>query len=158
MNAAVNWDEEVRRAQAADWLVRLQAADLDEAEAVAFDAWLAADPANAAAYDATLAVLLELEAAAPRIEAELRRAPPRRSTAARRGWLAAGGLAAAATVAVALTPFSLLAPAAQTFATAKGEHRSVKLADGSAIDLNAGSRLAVGLGPRERRVAKPEGE
>jgi transmembrane sensor len=158
MSGAWNRGEETRRAQAADWLVRLQSADLDEAEAVAFDAWLAADAANAAAYDATISVLFEVEAAAPRIEAELRAARPRRSTASRRGWLAAGGLAAAATVAIALTPFSLLAPAGQTFATGKGEHRSVKLADGSAIDLNAGSRLTVSLGARERRVEMPEGE
>jgi len=158
MNAAWNKGEEVRRAQAADWLVRLQAAGLDEADAVAFDAWLAADPANATAYDATLSVLFEVEAAAPRIEEKLKTVRPGRSAAARRGWLAAGGLAAAATVAIALTPFSLLAPTAQTFATAKGEHRSVKLADGSTVDLNAGSRLTVSLGARERRVTMSEGE
>jgi len=161
MNAAWNRGEEARRAQAADWLVRLQAPDLDEADAVAFDAWLAADPANAAAYDATLSVLFEVEAAAPRIEQELKTARPRRTAASRRGWLAAGGLAAAATVAIALTPFSLLAPASQTgqtFSTGKGEHRSVRLADGSRLDLNAGSRLTVTLGARERRVAMPEGE
>jgi len=158
MNAAWSKGEEARRAQAADWLVRLQSSNLDEAEAVAFDAWLGADPANATAYDAALSVLLEVEAAASRIEGALKAARPRRSLAWRRGWLAAGGVAAAATVAIALTPFSLLAPASQTFATAKGEHRTVRLADGSVIDLNAGSRLTVSLGARERRVAMNEGE
>src|SRR6185312_8302119 len=128
MSAAGNSGEEARGAQAADWLVRLQAANLDEGDALAFDAWLAADPANGPAYDAALAVLIEVEASAPRIEEALRAARPRRSAAWRRGWLAAGGLAAAATVAIALTPFGLLAPAVQTFATAqtfstgKGEH------------------------------------
>jgi len=164
MNAAWNRGEDARRAQAADWLVRLQAPDLDEAEAVAFDAWLAADPANAVAYDATLSVLLEVEGSAPRIEQALKATRPRRTAASRRGWLAAGGLAAAATVAIALTPFSLLVPPSQTsatgqtFSTSKGEHRSVRLADGSRLDLNAGTRLTVKLGARERRVVMPEGE
>jgi transmembrane sensor len=150
--------DEARRASAADWLVRLQAPDLDEAESVAFDAWLNAHPANAAAYDAALAVMLEIEAASDRIVGELRTAPARRHLPARRGWLVAGGLAAAATVALAVTPFSAFETATQAYATAKGEHRSVKLADGSAIDLNAGSRLSVQLGAHDRRVVLPEGE
>lgn len=158
MNAAWSKGEEASRAAAADWLVRLQSSDVDEAAAMEFDAWLAADPANAAAYDAALSVMLELEAAAPRIEQALRTVRPGRSAASRRGWLAVGGLAAAATVAIALTPFSLIAPASQTYATAKGQHRSVTLADGSVIDLNAGSKITVSLGARERRVAMAEGE
>ncbi|HEX5264382.1 MAG TPA: hypothetical protein VFW13_12695, partial [Phenylobacterium sp.] len=76
-----------------------------------------------------------------------------RSTGSRRAWLAAGGLAAAATIAVAVLPASVFLPAAtQTFATAKGEHSSIKLADGSTLDLNAGSRLSVTLGAHDRRV------
>jgi len=148
-------------AAAADWLVRLQAADCGEAEALAFDAWLEADPANAAAYDAALAVTLEVQAAAPAIARELAAKTPRRpglSPAARRGWLVAGGLAAAAAVALAVIPFGAVQPASQSFATAKGERRTVRLADGSTIELNAGSRLTVTLGARERRVAMPEGE
>jgi transmembrane sensor len=150
--------DDARRASAADWLVRLRAPDLDETQAVAFDAWLNAHPANAAAYDAALAVMLELGAAADRINRELRAAPTRRPIAARRGWLVAGGLAAAATVALAVTPFGAFETATQTYVTAKGEHRSVKLADGSVIDLNAGSRVSVRLEAHDRRVVLPEGE
>lgn len=156
MSEAFNRGDDARRAQAADWLVRLQAPDLVDAEVVAFDAWLAAGPGNAAAYDAALAVMLELDAAAADIAGELDATPQRRP--GRRGWIVAGGLAAAAAIALAVTPASLLAPATQTFATAKGEHRTVKLADGSTIELNAGSRLSVTLARHERRVAMPEGE
>ncbi|HZZ67696.1 MAG TPA: FecR domain-containing protein [Phenylobacterium sp.] len=155
--------DDARLASAADWLVRLQSDDLTEAQAVEFDAWLDAHPGNAAAYDRTLGVALELQATAPAIAEGLAAAPPRRSLARRRaarGWLMVGGLAAAATLALAVTPLSLLVagPAAQTFATGKGEHRTVRLADGSTIEMNAGSRLTVTLGRDQRHVVLPQGE
>ncbi|MGZ3377495.1 MAG: FecR family protein [Phenylobacterium sp.] len=154
--------DEARLAYAADWLVRLQSADLSDAEVVEFDAWLEAHPGNAAAYDRTLAVTLELQAAASAIASEIARQPTPRhrlSANARRGWMIAGGMAAAATVALALVPFSALAPAAaQNFTTAKGEHRTVRLADGSTIELNAGTQLSVTLGRHERHVTLPQGE
>jgi transmembrane sensor len=158
MSEAWTRGDDARRARAADWLVRLQASDLDEAEAVAFDAWLSADPANAAAYDATLAVALEFDAAADEIAQDLQAAPARRAFAARGGWIVAGGLAAAAAIALAVIPAGLVGSTAQTYATGKGQHHTVKLADGSTIELNAGSRLSVTLGRHERRVVLPEGE
>ncbi|HEX3366634.1 FecR family protein [Phenylobacterium sp.] len=158
MNEAWSKGDDARRAQAAEWLVRLQADDATDVVACDFDAWLSAHPANAAAYDATLAVTLELQTAADRIVDGLDAAPRRRRPASR-GWLLAGGVAAAATLALAVMPYGMLAPAvAQTYATAKGEHRTVKLADGSTIELNAGSSLSVTLGRHERHVVMPQGE
>jgi transmembrane sensor len=158
MSEAWTRGDDARRASAADWLVRLQSNDLTEGEAAGFDAWLSAHPANAAAYDAALSVLLEFEAASQGVLAALRDTPARRRPD-RRGWLVAGGLAAAAAVALAVMPFGALAPVAtQTFATAKGEHRTLHLADGSTIELNAGSHLSVTLDAHERRLVMPEGE
>jgi len=151
-------DEDGRRAEAADWVVRLQAQDLTEDQAVAFDAWLGASDDNARAYDAALGVMQEVEASAPRIAYDLRRTPLARPTNARRGWLVAGGLAAAATIAVAVMPTSLLSEPPQTFTTARGEHRTVTLADGTRVDLNAGTRMTVTLARHERRVSMPQGE
>lgn len=157
MSVALIRGDDARRAEAADWLVRLQAPDLGEAEACEFDAWARGDPANAKAYDAALDVMLELEAARDQVTEGLSAAPRRRL--ASRGWLVAGGLAAAATIALAVTPFSAFAPAvAQTYATGKGEQRTVTLADGSTIELNAGSTLSVTLGRHERHVVMPQGE
>jgi transmembrane sensor len=163
MSEALTRGDDARRALAAEWLVRLQAADLDETRAVEFDAWLEADAANAKAYDAALAVMLELDAAGPDIldgmqAPAARRARGPRANTRQRVWLAAGGLAAAAAVALAVLPFGAIAPASQSFATGKGEHRTVKLADGSTLELNAGSQLSVTLGRHERRVAMPQGE
>ena len=151
-------DEDGRRAQAADWVVRLQTADLTEDQALAFDGWLSASDENARAYDAALGVMFEVEASAPRIAFDLRRLPVPRPANSRRGWIAAGGMAAAATVALAILPVSLLGPRAQTYTTAKGERRTVILDDGSKVDLNAGTRLTVTLARHERRVSMPEGE
>jgi transmembrane sensor len=150
--------DDARRAIAADWLVRLQAPDLDEAQATQFDAWLSADPANGRAYDAALGVMLELDAAAPAILQDIQAATARRPNIGKRAWLVAGGLAAAATVALAVLPFSALAPATQSFTTAKGEHRAVKLADGSTLEINAGSQLSVTLGRHDRHVVMSQGE
>lgn len=148
---------EARRQAAADWLARLAAPDLSEDDLARFDAWLA-EPDNAQAYDTALAVTLELQAAAPQVLAEIRARPQRRRLVSPRGWLAAGGLAAAATIAIALTPASVFAPAQAAYATAKGQQHAVRLADGSTIDLNAGSRLQVTLSAHERRVVMGEGE
>jgi transmembrane sensor len=150
-------DEDSRRAEAADWVVRLQSPDLTEDQAVAFDAWLCASEGAAQAYDAALGVMAEVEASAPRIAFDLRRLPVARPGANRR-WIVAGGLAAAATIAVAVMPIGLLGEPAQTFTTAKGEHRTVTLDDGTRVDLNAGTRMTVTLGRHERRVSLPVGE
>jgi len=151
-------DEDSRRADAADWVVRLQSGDLTEDQALAFDAWLGASDDNARAYDAALGVMFEVEASAPRIAFDLRRLPAPRPTNHRRGWIVAGGMAAAATVALAVMPVSLLSAPPQTYTTAKGEHRTVMLADGTRVDLNAGTRMTVTLARHERRVSMPEGE
>ena len=159
MTEALIRGDDARRAFAADWLVRLQAPDLDEAQAVEFDAWITRDPANARAYDATLAVMLELEAAAPQVLSDVRATPAqRRRSAPHLGWLVAGALAAAATVALAVLPFGAIAPATQSLVTGKGEHRTVRLADGSTLELNAGSELSVTLGRHDRHVAMRQGE
>jgi transmembrane sensor len=151
-------DEDGRRAQAADWVVRLQTADLTEDQALAFDAWLSASDENARAYDAALGVMFEVEASAPRIAFDLRRLPAPRPANSRRGWIVAGGMAAAATVALAILPVGLLGPPAQTYTTAKGEQRTVILADGTRVDLNAGTRMTITLARHERRVSMPQGE
>jgi len=143
---------------AADWVVRLQSPELSEDEAVGFDAWLSADPAHAAAYDAALSVMLEVERTAPAIARGLAATRRPRRQAAARGWILAGGLAAAATIALAVMPFGALRPATQDFTTAKGQQRTVRLADGSTLQINAGSRLSVTLGRHERGVVMAQGE
>ncbi|WP_165837146.1 FecR family protein [Phenylobacterium hankyongense] len=159
MSAGRDQDDEARLADASAWIVRLQ--DPQASDAEAFDAWLSASEANGLAYDRALAVWDEFGAAGPEVLAGLAAAADRireRGFGWRRGLIAAGGLAAAAAVALAVLPQVAAPPTEQVFATAHGERRTVKLADGSTIDMNAGSRLTVALGRGERRVAMSDGE
>jgi transmembrane sensor len=142
---------------AATWIVRLQAEDLDESDALAFDAWLTAAPANAQAYDDALRTSREFDAQAGAVRDGLR---ARRAPRLIFGRLAAAAGAIAATVAAAVLVIPALAPPPPTsvYATRTGEHRSVILADGSRIDLNAGTRLRVTLRRHERQVVMDQGQ
>ncbi|MFN3583239.1 FecR family protein [Phenylobacterium sp.] len=148
---------EARLEAAADWVVRLQAAELDLSDALAFDAWLQAAPDNARAYDQALAVWLAYGRHAGEVAGALAaRAAVRPDR--RRLWFAAGAAAVAATVAVAVLPEIGSRPATQLYATGVGEHRTVRLADGSTVDLDAATRLSVTLDRSGRHVALAEGE
>lgn len=149
------------QAAAADWFAKLQG-DAALEDWTAFQAWLEADPAHAAAYETVEAVWLDLEdlpaedqqpAPITANVVPLRPRPP-----ARRGLLIGLGVAAAAAVvAVAVTP-RLLSPAYTDYATQRGETREVALADGSRLTLGSGTTLRVRLGRQQRDVTLVDGE
>ncbi|WP_329639611.1 FecR family protein [Phenylobacterium sp.] len=155
--------------QAGAWIARLS---LDAADGEAFDAWLAADPANAAAYRRALSLWHEFGARAgdvlaelPDTDLEMPAAPvvtlvPRaaRRSVASGWWVGAGGAALAAGLALAVMPNVFTQPTVQTFTTAKGQHQHVALADGTGIDLDAETKISVTMSGSERRVALAEGQ
>jgi transmembrane sensor len=141
------------RDAAADWIVRLGRPTTGEGDWLAFDAWLDASDAHRTAYDEAMALWSELEAKAPELAA---------ATTARRAlppmglrWAIAGAVAA---VALAFAPWGDLTARTVTYQTAKAERRVVNLADGTRIDMNAGSRLTVRLGSKVRRVTMDDAE
>ena len=152
-------------AQACDWVARL-GGEVTGEDGVEFDAWLEAAPGNRAAYRQAVLLWQEFDARAGDVAAELARPsrpPAVRPIAARRAsplrWLVpAGGVALAAGLALAILP-SLMVPASVTaYATAKGEHRHIALADGSAIDLDAETKISVTMSRAERRVSLTGGQ
>jgi transmembrane sensor len=148
-------------AQASAWLARLQREEIDEADGVEFDAWLAGPPENREAYRAALDAWRAFEGAEDEVldalAVEARRAA--RRPAPTRRWLVGGGMAIAAGLAAAAVLPSMLGPTSvQTYATAKGQHRRITLADGSVVDLNAETRLTVRLARRERHVELGDGQ
>lgn len=155
-------DEDRAMTDASQWLARLQRDDVSEHEGLEFEAWLAAAPANADAYRRTLALWHEYESCADEVLAELEAGAQRtvrRTSATRRGWLmAAGGSAIAAGLAVAVLPGIVSEPAAQTYATGRGERRRITLADGSVIDLNAETRLSVRMTRSARQIQLADGQ
>jgi transmembrane sensor len=140
--------------RAADWVVRLEGAPLTEAELQALAAWRARDPAHEAAFTQARAVWAECGRLTSAAVVPLR---PRRAAVPYR--LAA--LAAVVLIAISLgiswfgDPRLLLEA---DYRTGPGGGRSVTLADGSLVQLDASSALAIRFDARERRVALLAGE
>ena len=111
-------DDDRRREAAAHWVVRLQAADLDESEALAFDGWLEAAAENGRAFDEALAVAQAYERHAGEVREGLAARRPR-ALPGRRAFLAAGGMAAAAALALVVLPQLGSGPDTEAFVTAK---------------------------------------
>lgn len=138
-------------AAAARWLARHDAGPLSEADARAFDDWCAGDPRRLGAF-------VRLQA----VNARLDRAGALNGMAARRGrsWLyPAAGMAAA--LALAVWPAShavrdLLHT--ERFSTDIGQQYRAALPDGSLVELNTATRVAVELKPDAREVRLRRGE
>ena len=153
---------------AARWFVRLQDEAASGEDWLAFEAWLAAAPEHASAYEKLEAIWVDLDDAGAAVAAALdapvsldavraERSERARRVPLRRVWLLAGaGLAAS--LAVGLFTLANLPVAAQTYVTTPGQTRKVTLADGSQVWINAASRLEVRLGRGARRVRMAEGE
>uniref|UniRef100_UPI0035CC28BB FecR family protein n=1 Tax=uncultured Sphingomonas sp. TaxID=158754 RepID=UPI0035CC28BB len=128
------------------WIVQLSAPDFHEW--VAFEDWLAIDPAHAETYWRLAAINRDLEPvliAAPATSAtEAAIVDFSEYRAQRRGWRIVGwATAAAATAALIVGAYSTYRPATTEVAieTAPGRTREIALADGTRIALNGGTRL-----------------
>lgn len=139
-------------AEAIDWWVANKAGPLSPEERAEFEAWLARDAANRSAY-ADIAGMYESARKVARRRKAARAVPP-----ARKVWKAAAiGLAAAClALFVASDDLSLLLRA--DYRTGVGATRLVTLEDGSRIELDGASAIALDYGPNERRVALLAGE
>ena len=137
--------------EAVAWHLRLATAGADEW--LAFTEWLEADIAHAEAYDALTRADAELDDAlappdwsdAPPLVADNDDRPAPRIN---RRWAlpALGSLAAIAIVGVMLPSETVPVAAARIVETPAGVRRTVVLTDGSRIELNGGTRLAIDTG------------
>jgi len=169
---------------AAEWLVRLQGEDATGDDWLAFEAWLAASPTHAEAYDQVEQLSLELDAEAPALreallapdpapppfarpplvsESRRRRDPRGGGLLTRRGWMAAtgGAIAAGLAAAIVLTPqpdSSAWLKQPMVYEAPVGQTRNLSLADGTQVQLNAGSRIAVHIDRTTRRVQMADAE
>jgi transmembrane sensor len=139
------------------WLARLQADTRSPTREAAFKHWLAADPANQAAFEKATDIWAALPGAAqlldqpaPQVAAVLP-VPPRR-------WpVAQLALAASVVLAVGIGLFLMLARA-PAYSTAVGEQKVATLEDGSRIALNTDSSVEVRYSKSERLVELDRGE
>ncbi|MBG0810558.1 FecR domain-containing protein [Methylosinus sp. H3A] len=135
------------RDAAIDWWLRRNEATLSKKEQAAFEAWLAED-AHRAAYE-SLSALGDFMA--PRWPGA---GPQRKIRRRRRKAAAAASVALLALVFLDEIALRLRAD----FLTGPGETRQATLADGSRIELDARSAVALHFGPTQRRVTLLEGE
>jgi transmembrane sensor len=141
-------------AQAARWLARHQAGPLAGAEAEAFAAWCDADPRRLGAYVRLEAVDARLDRARILDGDSVRRA--RRPAS-----LPAAAAAVAAAIGLAVWPAWLMlhqGGESRQLSTALGEQYRTALQDGSLVELNTSTRLAVRLRPHERAIRLKSGE
>lgn len=153
----------------ADEAARWQSESFDGAlppeRQAALDAWLAADPRHARTYAEMRALWADMAAVpeTPALRASLAAPEPRRR---RERWMREGGrrrlvapaiaasLALLAVGAVEDWPMRLQADAM----TATGERRTIALPDGSSVQLDTGSAVAVDFDGRRRMVRLLKGE
>lgn len=158
MNRPADTVAAVAEEEALRWLVDFD--DLSEVEQARFHAWLDARPENAAAFEKVerdwrqLDVVRQLATDTPDPDVVAKWLWRRRL---RRRWLPLATAAGVAAVAVLV----LLLPRqefAADFRTAIGEHREVRLPDGSVMTLNTSSEATVRYDAGSRRVHLREGE
>ena len=155
---------------ATDWVVRLAAPEADEADWRDFEAWLAAGPSNRSAFDAAQALWLEIGTCSKNLARAIDATSAFEGGRAGRrldgplgnkGWWLAGMGTLAVTVALAVVTPMLRAgfdAPTTTYATAKGERRTLVLADGSRVDLNSDSAIAVRIDAHRREVSMKDAE
>jgi transmembrane sensor len=140
-------------AEAADWLLRMQAPDFSAADRQTLDAWLASDERHAAAL-AQAQAILQL---APQAFAALEdTSAPSARMPRQRNWLPLW-----AAVAASLMLFLLFDGPMRLRADLRSGTEAlpaVTLADGSLLQLNAGSAVAFSFGEKQRVVHLLRGE
>ena len=161
------------QSEAADWLVEFQLGEADAPARERFAGWLVRSPEHVRAYlelltawedachyDARRALDVDALIAAARkepnvvslVDAEI---GDRATRASRAKPL---GLAIAAGVALLIVAGVLLLSRPVEYATGGGERRTMTLADGTNVELDAESRIRVQFSAHERRVTLLEGQ
>lgn len=163
-------DEEQQKieAKAAEWVVRLEAGPLDDAERRELDAWRRRSPAHDRAFNHARRTWAELGALEPQAGPIATRAAARGPTDGRRDGGSRGrpgrrlglGLAASILLAAALGAVHALDPVATLRAdhtTRVGEVREITLPDGSTAQLDTDTALAIDFAGPERSVTVLDG-
>lgn len=127
-------------------------AGLTREEQAAFEAWLAADPAHAAAFSDISQTFEHVK--------RVRRSRSTRQTAFafRQRWLTAAAALAAACLAFYVSTGGFSTLLRSDYSTGTGETKSLTLADGSHVTLDARSAIGVRLDSGQRRVTLLEGQ
>ena len=147
--------------EAAVWTWRLDSGALTAAERGALDAWLREDPRNRRTFEDLRRAWSVLDRLAERMPDEelaalVRPERGRRFGGRRSYWQAAA--AAVLVIALGAGLWMTRRPGLQLLSTAVGQHRRVRLADGTELTLNTDTLLAVKLTAQRRDIYLRRGE
>lgn len=161
MNTSPSLPNSAADEQAALWAARLDGSSLSGAERALLDAWLAERPIHRTLLSQYCQFSTDLEEQLPALAAAGLIAMPEAKKNPRRSRkiiaFTAVVLAAAAAIAVVFWPGRSTIPL-QNLATAVAQRQSVTLPDGSHVELNAQTTLAMESNGAERRVRLADGE
>ncbi|AWK88516.1 FecR family protein [Azospirillum thermophilum] len=158
--------------QAADWCLRLQAADIGDADRAAFERWCREDPRHQAEFDAmreiwglsaglpprATAVPAAAPAAPPAVPPAVTAQPAIVRARPRRRWAMAACIAAAVAACWPVGWSAGLLPGRVDVFLGGGRHRMVELPDGSRVDLNVRTTLFYAQFRDRRSVLMDHGE
>jgi transmembrane sensor len=145
--------------QASAWCLRLSEGEMSASEQQAFEAWMASDPANPAAFDDAVRIWRSLDQASLtpglvnlRLQAleSFRRASRSRWTPPTGRWPTWASMAAAVALVVVLAGGAWLVNLPTVYSTGVGERRVVALSDGSKLSLDGVTRVEARF-KRDRR-------
>lgn len=138
--------------QAAGWVARLQSSDATDGDRAEFVRWLAEHPSHGLVYEELKGLWTQLKDVpiSPDRLAKVRKS--------RRGTLGAIAFIATTACMLAIYQTGFLDRARSDYSTSIGEVRSVILSDGSRVDLNTDSAIALRFTDQERRVTLLRGE
>ena len=146
---------------AAHWAARLEGSSLSAAERAQLDGWLDADPVHRSLLSEYCQLSTDLELLLPALVAtggaDLPAPVPARRRTGRRLAFAATALAAAAALAFAFWP-TAAAEQHESIATPAALRRTLTLADGTQVVLNAQTVLRVEISGESRRVQLAAGQ
>jgi transmembrane sensor len=146
-----------RQADAARWLVAMDAADWDDTSEEALEAWLQGDPLRRGAFLRAQATWLALDRPdLDRTASENADSEPVHSSGGwvRRKFLVGAGAALAASFAGAIAFINQPV----SYETSMGEIRSIPLADGSVASINTASMLKIQFAETRREARIERGE
>jgi transmembrane sensor len=141
-------DEDTIETRAALWRIRRSEPDFSTEDGAAFEAWIA-EPAHAVAFakvDRAWDLLGGLS------ECDVEASPARRHSLSRRA------MAAALVAAIGTGAFWLARDERQRVSTALGEHRTLRLSDGSLVSLNTDTAIDIELDDTSRTIDLLRGE
>jgi len=153
MNGATEIEE-----QAAEWLARREGGDWSNDDQAAFDGWIGQSTANRIAVVRLETVWRKADRLRASDLAPSGDRPGEAPDARRRSMRWAWPVAIAASLAAVAIPGYRFLNAPIVYATPVGGYQQLPLADGSRVELNTNSELAVAFSGKERRVRLGRGE